>query len=220
MTAPMAEARLISVNVGRPRDVELNGEVKQTAIFKSPVAGRVAIADGHVAGDLQANQVDHSGPHKAVYAYSREDLDFWADELGREIEDGFVGENLTIAGYDVSRAVVGERWRIGSAEFEVAQPRIPCWKLGVRAGDPGMTRRFEKADRPGAYLRILAEGDVGAGDALEVLSRPEHGFTVADASHIYFHDRASAARLLEIEELAPPLKTWAEKRLGHKQGGQ
>jgi MOSC domain-containing protein YiiM len=213
MTETTSTARVISVNVGQPRDVELNGEVRQTAIFKAPVAGRVAIADGHVAGDLQASQVDHSGPDKAVYAYSREDLDFWAGELGRDVEDGFVGENLTIAGYGVSRAVVGERWRIGTAEFEVAQPRIPCWKLGVRAGDPMMTRRFEKADRPGAYLRILTEGDVGAGDGVEVLSRPGHGFTVADASHIYFHDRSSAARLLEIPELAPTLKNWATKRL-------
>jgi MOSC domain-containing protein YiiM len=210
----MTSARLISVNVGRPRDVVLNGETMQTAIFKDPVAGRVAVTAGGLAGDLQADQVNHAGPHKTAYAYSREDLDFWAGELGREIEDGFVGENLTIAGYDVSRAVVGERWRIGSAEFEVAQPRIPCWKLGVRAGDQSMPRRFEKAVRPGAYLRVLAEGEVGAGDGLELLARPDHGFTVADASRIFHHDRADAARLLEIDELAPPLKSWAAKRLG------
>jgi MOSC domain-containing protein YiiM len=215
----MADARLISVNVGVPRDVELNGEVRQTAIFKHPVSGRVRVAGGGVAGDRQADQVNHSGEHKAVYAYAREDLDFWAAELGREVEDGFVGENLTVAGYDVSRAVVGERWRVGSAEFEVSQPRIPCWKLGVRADDPTMTRRFEKADRPGAYLRVVAEGDVAAGDSVELLSRPGHGFTVADASHIYFHDRASAERLLEIPELAPSLKKWAEKRLGQKREG-
>jgi MOSC domain-containing protein YiiM len=214
----MADARVISVNVGTPRDVELNGEVKQTAIFKAPVAGRVAVAGGGVAGDRQGDQVNHGGEHKAVYAYSREDLDFWAGELGRDVEDGFVGENLTIAGYDVSRAVVGERWRIGTAELEVAQPRIPCWKLGIRSGDPTMTRRFEKADRPGAYLRILIEGHVAAGDEVELLSRPEHGFTVADASHIYFHDRASAPRLLEIAELAPSLKKWAQKRAANRAG--
>lgn len=210
----MTSARLISVNVGLPRDVLLNGETRQTAIFKDPVPGRVAVTAGGLAGDRQADQVNHAGPHKTAYAYSREDLDFWAEELGREIEDGFVGENLTIAGYDVSRAVVGERWAIGTAEFEVAQPRIPCWKLGVRADDQSMARRFEKAVRPGAYLRVLAEGDVGAGDEMRLLSRPGHGFTVADASRIFHHDRAEAARLLEIEELAPPLKDWAAKRLG------
>jgi MOSC domain-containing protein YiiM len=205
---------LISVNVGQPRDVELNGEIRQTAIFKDPVAGRVRIAGHHVAGDRQADQVNHAGVHKAVYAYAREDLDWWAAELGREIEDGFVGENLTIRGYDVSHAVVGERWRVGGAEVEVAQPRIPCWKLGVRAGEQSMTRRFEQALLPGAYLRVVTEGDVGAGDEVELLSRPAHGFTVADASRIYHRDRAEASRLLEVAELAPPLKKWARKRLG------
>jgi MOSC domain-containing protein YiiM len=205
---------LISVNVGMPRDVVLNGEVRQTAIFKNPVAGPVKVVDHHVDGDRQADQVNHAGVHKAVYAYSREDLDFWAAELGRDVEDGFVGENLTIRGYDVSHAVVGERWRIGGVVLEVAQPRIPCWKLGVRAGDKSMTRRFELALRPGAYLRVVTEGDIAAGDKVEVLSRPEHGFTVADGSRIFHRDRAEAARLLEIAELAPPLKTWARKRLG------
>lgn len=205
---------LISVNVGQPRDVELNGEIRQTAIFKDPVAGRVKIVDHHVDGDRQADQVNHAGVHKAVYAYAREDLDWWAAELGREIEDGFVGENLTIRGYDVSHAVVGERWRVGGAELEVAQPRIPCWKLGVRAGDQAMTRRFEQALLPGAYLRVVTEGEVGAGDVVAVLSRPAHGFTVADASRIFHRDRAEAARLLEVAELAPPLKKWARKRLG------
>jgi len=170
-------------------------------------------------GDRQADQVNHAGVHKAVYAYAREDLDFWAVELGRDIEDGFVGENLTISGYDVSHAVVGERWRVGGVEFEVAQPRIPCWKLGVRAGDQSMTRRFEQALRPGAYLRVVTEGDVGAGDEVEVLSRPAHGFTVADGSRIFHRDRAEAARLLEIDELAPPLKKWARKRLGIPEEG-
>lgn len=215
----MTAARLISVNVGQPRDVELNGEIKQTAIFKDPVPGRVKVVDHHVDGDRQADQVSHAGVHKAVYAYAREDLDFWAAELGREIEDGFVGENLTITGYDVSHAVVGEHWRVGGVEFEVAQPRIPCWKLGVRAGDKSMTRRFELALRPGAYLRVVAEGDVGAGDTVEVLSRPAHGFTVADASRIFHRDRAEAARLLEVAELAPPLKQWARKRLGIAEEG-
>src|SRR5260221_4104751 len=156
----MTEARVISVNVGTPRDVLLNGKTEQTAIFKAPVAGRVAVADDHLAGDRQANPADHGGPDKAVYAYSREDLDFWAEELDREVEDGFVGENLTISGYDVSRAVVGERWRVGTVEFEVSQPRIPCWKLAVRADDQTMTRRFRKAGRPAAYLRNMTHGDV------------------------------------------------------------
>jgi MOSC domain-containing protein YiiM len=212
----MTQARVISVNVGTPRDVELNGEIKQTAIFKQPVSGRVAVQDGHVAGDQQADLVAHSGPDKAVYSYSREDLDFWAAELGRDVEDGFVGENLTIAGYDVSQAVIGERWRIGTTVLEVSQPRIPCWKLGVRTGDASMPRRFGNASRPGAYLRIVTEGDIGAGDELEVVSRPDHAFTVAEAARIYHLDRPAAARLLDIPELAPPLKDWADNVASHR----
>lgn len=216
MTETMAiliESRVMRVNVGVPRDVEFNGETRQTAIYKSPAAGRVAALDDHLVGDKQANVVDHGGPDKAVYAYAREDLDFWAAELGRDVEDGFVGENLTTAGLDVSGAVIGERWHIGTAVFEVAQPRIPCWKLGVRTGVPGMERRFGKASRPGAYLRIVTEGEIGAGDAVEVVSRPDHGFTLADAARIYHLERSSAAELLDVPELAPPLKVWAAKRL-------
>ena len=209
----MTQARVLSINVGTPQDVELNGETKQTAIFKTPVTGRVTVAGCTIAGDHQADLEAHGGPDQAVYAYSREDLDFWAAELGRDVENGFVGENLTIEGYDVSGAVIGERWRIGTAVFEVSTTRVPCWKLGVRTGEPGMERRFGKALRPGAYLRIVTEGEIGAGDAVEVLSRPDHGFTTADASRIYHRDRDSAKRLLDIPELAPPLKEWAAKRL-------
>jgi MOSC domain-containing protein YiiM len=208
----MSSARVISVNVGTPRDVDLNGKTEQTAIYKARVEGPVRAADHHLAGDRQADQVNHAGPDKAVYAYAREDLDFWAGELSIEVEDGFVGENLTILGYAVSDAVVGERWRIGTAVFEVSQPRIPCWKLGVRSGDPSMPRRFGKASRPGAYLRIVTEGEVAAGDEVAVLSRPEHGFTVAEAARIYHLDKGSAERLLGIPELAPPLKKWAAKQ--------
>ena len=135
------------------------------------------VAGVNVEGDDQADRRVHGGPDKAVYAYAAEDTAFWEAELGRELGPGAFGENLTTEGLDVSGAVVGERWRIGDVELEVCQPRLPCAKLALRMGEPTMVKRFAQASRPGAYLRIVSEGSLGAGDAIEVVSRPEHGVT-------------------------------------------
>ena len=132
----------------------------------------------NLAGDDQADRRVHGGPDKAVYAYAREDAAWWADELGREIPPGMFGENLTLEGIDVSGAVIGERWRAGSVEFEVCQPRLPCSKLGLRFGDLH-GRRFGEASRPGAYLRIVARASWPRATRSSVLSRPTHGITVA-----------------------------------------
>ena len=142
-----------------------------SAIGKAPVEGRVRVAGVNVEGDDQADRRVHGGPDKAVYAYAAEDAAFWAGELGRELAPGAFGENLTTEGLDVSGAVVGERWRIGTVELEVCQPRLPCAKLALRMGEPTMVKRFAQASRPGAYLRIVAEGELGAGDAIEVARR-------------------------------------------------
>ena len=145
----------------------------------------------------------HGGPDKAVYAYASEDAAWWAAELGREVPPGMFGENLTTEGVDVSGAVIGERWRVGTVELEVCQPRLPCFKLGIRFEDPRMVRRFGQASRPGAYLRIVREGELGAGDAVEVLSRPEHGVTVALVSDAILVDeslRPAAAAAPELAE--------------------
>src|SRR5215207_11290937 len=154
-----AMARLLSVNVGRPRPIATHrGRALLSAIVKAPVEGRVRVAGVNVEGDDQADRRVHGGPDKAVYAYASEDTAFWAAELRRELGPGAFGENLTTEGLDVSGAVVGERWRIGDVELEVSQPRLPCGKLGLRLREPGMVKRFALASRPGAYLRILAEG--------------------------------------------------------------
>ena len=196
-------ARLVSVNVGRPRQISTRrGQPMHSAIFKEPVEGRVRVEGVNLAGDDQADRTVHGGPEKAVYAYAREDADWWEDVLGVDIANGMFGENLTLEGVEVSGAVIGERWRIGTVELEVCQPRLPCSKLGIRFGDPKMVKRFAQASRPGAYLRILTEGELAAGDEVEVTHRPEHGVTIALVSDAVLKDRSLAARVLTAPELS------------------
>jgi MOSC domain-containing protein YiiM len=202
-----------SVNVGTPREVGWRGQTIRTAIWKAPVAGRVRVRGVNVDGDEQANREAHGGVDKALYAYAAEDLAWWSGQLGREVPAGSFGENLTVRGIDVSGAVVGERWRAGRTLLEVSQPRTPCFKLGIRMGSQRFPRQFAAAGRPGAYLRILEEGDVAAGDPVEVVDRPGHGFTVAEVARVYHADHAGAARLLEVPELADDWKQWAAARL-------
>ncbi|HET8568476.1 MAG TPA: MOSC domain-containing protein [Candidatus Limnocylindria bacterium] len=171
--------RLVSVNVGRPRPVERLGTLRRSAIWKEPVAGRVAVRGVNVEGDDQGDRRVHGGPDQAVYAYAREDYEWWERELGQALAPGTFGENLTTEGVDVSGAAAGERWRVGSAVLEVTKPRLPCWKLGMRMGDEAFIDRFAQAARFGAYLRIVREGEVGAGDEI-VVERSGAGATVRD----------------------------------------
>jgi MOSC domain-containing protein YiiM len=200
-----------SVNVGTPGEVPWRGRTVCTAIWKSPVPGRVRVRGVNVDGDRQADLEVHGGVDKALYAYAAEDQEWWSGRLGREVLPGSFGENLTIRGVDVTGAEVGERWRVGGTLLEVAQPRIPCFKLGIRMGSQRFPRQFAAAGRPGAYLRILAEGEVAAGDPVEVVHRPGHGLTVAEVSRIYHDDHADAARLLQVPELAGTWRAWAER---------
>src|SRR3954454_25165095 len=188
-------ARLLSVNVGRPQPVGLRrGRTVKSAIPKAPVEGRAGVAGVNVEGDDQAGRRVHGGPDKAVYAYASEDTAWWEQQLGRELGPGAFGENLTVEGIDVSGAVIGERWRLGAVELEVCQPRFPCFKLGLRFGDPKMLKRFARAGRTGAYLRVVREGEIGAGDAIEVSDRPAHGITVALVARAVTIDPALLAR--------------------------
>ncbi len=200
-----------SVNVGTPREVPWRGRTVSTAIWKDPVPGRVRVRGVNVDGDRQANLEDHGGVDKALYAYAAEDYDWWARDLGRDLAPGTFGENLTVRGVEVSGAEVGERWRVGGTLLEVSQPRTPCFKLGLRMGSQRFPRRFAAAGRPGAYLRILAEGELAAGDPVEVVHRPGHGLTVAEVSRIYHQDHAAAPRLLQVPELAGTWRRWAER---------
>jgi MOSC domain-containing protein YiiM len=209
-----AAGRVLSVNVGSIRIITWQGRTEPTGIWKSPVAGRVLVRGENLAGDDQADRRAHGGPNKAVYAYAREDAEWWEGELWRPVAPGEFGENLTLAGVEVTHAVIGERWTIGSAVVEVAQPRIPCWKLGARMQDPMFPKRFAAAGRPGAYLRIIQGGDVGAGDEVEMIHRPAHGLTVGQVAHIYLRAPAHAGRLLAVSELPEKWHAWARETIG------
>ena len=202
---------VLSVNVAEIREIPRAGRMVKTGIWKLPVEGRVAVRGVNVEGDQQADRSVHGGPDKALYSYAREDSDWWERELGRELPNGVFGENLTVRGVDVTDALIGERWRIGSVLLEVSEPRFPCWKLGARFDDPKMLKRFAAARRPGAYLRIVDEGDLAAGDAVEVVERPSHDLTIAAFAHAYLEDRAMLPRLLEVPAVSAEWRAWARE---------
>jgi MOSC domain-containing protein YiiM len=201
-----------AVNVGTPRDVQLDGRTVRTAIWKRPVEGRVPLRGVNLRGDDQADRTVHGGPDKAVYAYGAEDTDWWEAELGASLGPGAFGENLTVRGVAVSEAVIGERWAVGSALLEVAQPRLPCFKLGLRMGDPGFLKRFAAARRPGAYLRVIREGDIAADDAIEVVHRPAHGVTSALVSRAILGEPELLAAAQQAPELPGDLRAWLQER--------
>ena len=203
-----------SVNVGRPRIVPVDGHPVTTAIWKHPVAGRVALRGVNLHGDDQADRTVHGGPDKAVYAYAAEDTEAWETELQRTLGNAPFGENLTTRGLAVSEAVIGERWAVGSTVLEVAQPRLPCFKLGLRIGDSRFLERFAAAGRPGAYLRVIREGDIGAGDPIDVISRPSHGVTSALVARALLRDRSLLAAALLAPELPGDLRDWMTRRAG------
>lgn len=203
--------RLVSVNVGRPRSFVLKGKTHTSSIWKEPVDGPIPVRGVNIAGDEQADLKVHGGIDKAIYAYASEDYAWWTGELGTDVGPGTFGDNLTTAGIDVNQAVVGERWRVGSTVLEVSQPRLPCFKLGYRMGDPRFPRRFSDAGRWGAYLRIIEEGDLAAGDPIEVLERPDHGVTIDRVARAYYRNKADAAALLAAPQLPAGWKDWALK---------
>lgn len=205
----MNSARIISVNIGRTRDVEHGSRTVATGIFKEPTTETQRVEGVHIGGDVQADTVAHGGEHKAIYAYAREDADWWEAEVGDPFENGAFGENLTTEGIDVSGARIGDRWRIGTAVLEVSEPRVPCFKLTIRTGIPRFQQTFGKADRPGAYLRIVEAGELTVGDGVEIEPTDRPTITVAEIASIYHRDRESAGRLLDVEALSPPWKRWA-----------
>ena len=175
-------ATLLSVNVGTPREVSWT-RGRRTAIEKHAVAGPVAVRTLGLDGDQVSNRKHHGGVDKAVYAFAREDLDHWGRELGRDLPDGFFGENLTTLGIDVNEAELGERWRIGTVVLEVASFRTPCqvfssWLRVSGLDNTSWARRFAAAGRPGPYLRVVEEGELAAGDQIAVVWQPGHGVTV------------------------------------------
>ena len=211
--------KVLSVNVGGPRDFDYHGRPARSAIWKSPVSGRVAVRGVNLAGDDQADRQAHGGPDKAVYAYAVEDYRWWEGEMGRPFAPAEFGENLTIEGIDVHAALVGERWTIGTTLLEVSEPRVPCWRLGVRMNDPKFVGRFTQSLRPGPYLRIVTEGDVGAGDTIQVVEKPDHDLTIRDVFRIYTRDRDECGRLLAVPQMSQPWKRWANDMLQRAKAG-
>lgn len=210
---PRTAAAVASVNVGEVRTVMFRERPVRTAIWKAPVDGPVPLRGDKLDGDDQADRDVHGGRDKAVYAYSEEDLAWWADRLGRSVAPGTFGENLTTRGIDLAESLVGERWTVGSTILEVAQPRTPCFKLGIRMGDQRFPAEFAAAGRPGTYLRIIAEGSVQAGDPIRILSRPDHDVTIGLVSRAYHSDQSLAALLLDAPALPESWARWALSRL-------
>lgn len=186
------------MNLAQVRQIPLKGKLESTGIFKHPVQGRVRAQGNSLEGDTQVDRRYHGGRQKAVYAYSIEDYQWWAGQLGAALAPGTFGENLTLEGVVVNHALIGERWRIGSAEFEVTQPRQPCWKLGVKMQDPKFPRKFSLAGRAGAYLSIESAGDLGAGDQITILHRPDHPVTLGLIARLNYHDPQLAQLVKEL----------------------
>ena len=210
--------RVLSVNIGGVREFDYGGHPARSAIWKSPAVGRIEAKGVNLAGDDQADRKAHGGPDKVVYAYAVEDARWWQEQIGRPLGCGEFGENLTTEGIEVNDALVGERWRIGTTVLEVSEPRIPCWRLGVRMNDKLFPRRFTGAFRPGAYLRIVVEGDVGAGDEIRVVERPDHDLTIRDVFRIYTRDRAEVERLLAVPQMSESWRRWAANSVQKTKG--
>ncbi len=209
-------ARVDSVNVGRPKLLLINGQPNKTGIDKQPTDGPVELRDDAVAGDAVVDREYHGGYDKAVYAYASEDYAWWSGELGRELGPGAFGENLTTSGIAIAEARIGERWRVGNALLEVSEPRQPCSTLGAKMGDQRFVRRFAKALRLGTYMRIIEPGVVGAGDAIDVVDRPDHEVTVGLLGRVLFEDSSLGPQVLAAGALTDAWRAHGE-RLAAKQ---
>jgi MOSC domain-containing protein YiiM len=181
--------KLISLNTGRPRDVEVNGRLVRTSIWKSPRSGRLRVATLNIDGDEQSDLSVHGGTYKAVYCYPSEHYEYWRRELPHaEFPWGVFGENLTTEGLLETDVRIGDRLEIGSAQFLVTQPRQPCFKLGIRFGRDDMVKRFVANGRSGFYVRVVREGDIASGDAIRLAERAENSITVSEIFALLFDE--------------------------------
>jgi MOSC domain-containing protein YiiM len=194
----MASPRIVSVNTGVLRDLPIGGKPDRSAIDKRSVAGPVHVGRLGLAGDQVGDTVNHGGTEQALYAYAREDMDWWTERLGREVGNGWFGENVTTAGLDVTGALIGETWQLGEAVVQVTSPRIPCATFQAWTTEDHWVKRFAAAGRPGAYLRVLAEGEIRAGDPIRVISQPDQRVTVAESMRAFYGDAGLMRVLLTV----------------------
>ena len=197
------------MSVGRPREVVAGDRVVRTSIFKSPVAGRIQIQNDNLAGDEQSDLSVHGGKAKAIYAYPHEHYPFWREQLGGvDLQPGHFGENLTIEGLLEEDVHVGDRLTIGSAELVISQPRLPCYKLGIRFGRDDMIKRFLASGRTGFYLAVAVEGDVGAGDTIDIIERHPAAVSIPELLSMYLKEGATTARLRETIAIPALSDSW------------
>ena len=209
--------RLIAVHVGQPRQVVWKGRTVTTGIFKEPVAGRVPLRQHNLDGDAQADVSVHGGPSKAVYLYPAEHYAAWRQALADlELPWGMFGENFTTAGILETTMYIGDRLRIGTAVVRVTEPRLPCYKLGLRFGRDDMLKRFLASGRTGLYMAVEHEGEVEAGETFTLLSRDDHGVTVADITRVYAHEKDDVdtmQRLVQLSSLSAPWRAYFQEQL-------
>jgi len=212
--------KIVSLNVGMPREVLWHGRSVTTGIYKEPVAGRVALRKLNLDGDRQADLAVHGGEYKAVYCYPVEHYAYWNKELpGRKLPRGMFGENFTTSGLNENEVHLGDRFAAGSAEVVVTQPRLPCYKLGVRFGSDDMVKRFLASGRGGFYLAVTSAGEVGAGDEIKVISRDANAVPVSEITRLYVLKRwgteelASLRRALQVAALPEDWKGYFRERM-------
>src|SRR5262245_10932959 len=200
-------ARLLSVNVGLPRDIEWKGRTVHTGIWKNPVRGRCRVRRLNLDGDGQGDVAGHGGEQRAIFVYQIESYRYWQEQLKRtDFVHGQFGENFTIEGLSDDATCIGDRYQIGSALFEVTQPRVTCYRVGIRMNEPRMPALLTSSGRPGFYFRVLQEGDAGAGDEIVKIGEAKERMTVAEINALLYspdHSPDQLERALQIEALSP-----------------
>ncbi len=185
------KTKLVSIQIGQPKEYADDQGTWETAFFKEPVMGQIYLGERSLAGDAVANTKHHGGPEQAVLMYGADHYSLWQTELGREFPFGAFAENLTVSGLDENTVCIGDIFQIGAVKLQVTKPRIPCWKIARRWGTPDLTKRVSQTSRTGWYCRVLQEGEIEAGQLVDLLERPNSGQTVAKAYQEYIAKKNS-----------------------------
>jgi MOSC domain-containing protein YiiM len=201
--------KILSVNVGLPREVIWQGKLVTTGIFKEPIQGRVMMRTLNLDGDQQADLTVHGGVSKAIYAYPSEHYGYWRTELpGTDLPWGMFGENFTTEGLLEDAVYIGDRFRIGETEVMITEPRMPCYKLGIKFGRADIIKRFLASRRTGFYFAVVREGMVGAGDAVELVAREQQDISVADITRLYAFEKDDVKGLRRATQVDPLPESW------------